>query len=111
MDCHEKVNQYGYLTFLSISLASCSNAWRKSTLVMYFPNKLPYLLILLFVLWAVFIVNHIDINSDIQTSDLIDVIGFGRGFHEGDALTLSKLLPSLTLHSPPLLPVALVANQ
>ena len=59
-----------------------------------------------------FIENHVDINSDIQTSDLIDVVvGFGRGFHEGDALALRKLLPSLTLHSPPLLPVALVANQ
>ena len=34
-----------------------------------------------------------------------------RGFQKGDALALSKLLPSLTLHSPPLLPVALVANQ
>ena len=79
---------------------------------MYFPNQLPYLLILLFVLWAVFIENHVDINSDIQTSDLIDVvIGFGRGFHEGDALAPSKLLSSLSLHLPPLLPVTLVANQ
>ena len=34
-----------------------------------------------------------------------------RSFHEGDALALSKLLPSLTLHSPLGLPVALVANQ
>ena len=47
-----------------------------------------------------------------MTSDLINVvIGLGRGFHEGDALAPSELLPSLTLHLPPLLPVTLVTNQ
>ena len=46
------------------------------------------------------------------TSDLINVvIGFGRGFQEGNALATSKLLPSLTLHSPLCHQVTLVANQ
>ena len=46
------------------------------------------------------------------TSDLINVvIGSGRGFQEGNTLAPSKLLSSLTLHSPLCLQVTLVANQ
>ena len=46
------------------------------------------------------------------TSDLINVVvGLGRGFQEGDALALCKLLSTVTLHNPLLFPVTLAANQ